>query len=290
MDGPARWQSMTTTGVSLTHQGKTATGGGTHRPDAGMSRTNRHVHHANLVFHLPDHDAGLASVGRHPMQNSRGRAHRIGTVEFHSSCCASHGHCDVAAEHRIAVPGHRKGPGKRLEIRSCVVVAGQCNSNVFSHYGIALFLELFGENFFQCLETYAHHAESGTHCEGVLGYLVPSNVSQLGDGKGAELYALRRYAGLDRVRVVDTCGAVGEQIEVPIHRVLIQRDQQIEAIAHICHSVRAGANREKSVSAANDRLIGVICIQVQAPAAENLREDVARCCDTLARGPSDSDG
>jgi len=31
---------------------------------------DRHIHYANLVFHLPDHDAGLAGMSRHPIKNS----------------------------------------------------------------------------------------------------------------------------------------------------------------------------------------------------------------------------
>ena len=50
------------------------------------------------------------------------------------------------------------------------------------------------------------------------------------------------------------------------------------------------ADREKSVPAADDRLIGVVSIQVQAAAAEDLREDVAWRSDALTGGASDADG
>ena len=71
--------------------------------DAGMGRTDRHVDYANLVFHLADHDTCLAGMDRHPMENSRRRAHGISAIEFHACSRSSHGHRGVAAEHGIAV-------------------------------------------------------------------------------------------------------------------------------------------------------------------------------------------
>jgi len=63
---------------------------------------------------------------------------------------------------------------------------------VFRHHGVAFFPELPGKNLLQCRKTNAHHIEASANCERVLGHLVTCDVSQLGDGKRAELYALRR--------------------------------------------------------------------------------------------------
>ena len=141
-----------------------------------MSSADRHIHHANLVFHLPDHDAGLASVGCHPMQNSGRWAHGVSTVEFHPRGCASHGHRCVAAEYRIAVRRHGKWPGERPEVRGCIVITSPRDGDVFRDHGIALLLELFAEDLLQCLEANAHHAETSPHGERVLGHFVPSYV------------------------------------------------------------------------------------------------------------------
>ena len=75
-----------------------------------------------------------------------------------------------------------------------------------------------------------------------------------------------------------------------IHRVLIERDQQIDAVAHVGDLIWAGADGEKSVAATNDGLIGVVGVQMQTAAAENLREDVAGGGDTLTGGASDTNG
>ena len=74
-----------------------------------------------------------------------------------------------------------------------------------------------------------------------------------------------------------------------IHGVLVQRDQQIEAVTHVSDFFWAGANGQKSVATSNDRLIGIVGIQMQAAAAEHLCEDVARGGNTLTGGASDTD-
>ena len=76
-------------------------------------------------------------------------------------------------------------------MRRGVVIAGSCDANVFSHHGVAFFLELLGKDLLQCRKTNAHHIEAGANCERVLGHLVTCDVGQLGDRKRAELYALR---------------------------------------------------------------------------------------------------
>ena len=74
-----------------------------------------------------------------------------------------------------------------------------------------------------------------------------------------------------------------------IHAVLVERNEQVDAVTHIGDLFRARTNGEKSVAAANDGLIGVVGVQVKASPAEDLCENVARCGDTLAGGASDAD-
>ena len=83
---------------------------------AGVGRADRHVDHADFVLDLPDHDAGLARVRRHPVQHAGGRAHGIGAVELHARGRAAHGQRHVAGQHGVAVVGHGQRPGERLEV------------------------------------------------------------------------------------------------------------------------------------------------------------------------------
>ena len=275
---------------AFTHQGEAAAGSGTHRANASVGGANRHIDHTNLIFHLPHHDAGLARVRRHPVQNAGRRTHRVCAVEFHAGSSAAHGHRGVATEHRVSVLGHGKWPAERLEIRGGVIIAGPCDCDVFGDHGFTFLRELFGNDLLERLEADAHHAETGADRECVLGHFVPSDISQLRNWKRAELHTVRGGAWFDRVSVVNAGSAIGEQAEVAIHGILVQRDQQIDAVTHVGDFFRAGTNSQKSVAAANNRLICVVSIQMQSPAAENLGEDVTRRGDTLAGGASDTNG
>ncbi len=136
----------------------------------------------------------------------------------------------------------------------------------------------------QRLKADAGHAERGADGQRVLGYLVAADVGQLGNRQRAQLDAVRRLAWLDGVSVVDTGAAAAQQAQVPVHRVLVQGDQQIDPVAHVGDFVRAGANGEKGVAAADDGLVGVVDVQVQPTAAEDFRENVARGGNALTGG------
>src|SRR5712691_2290055 len=71
---------------AFAHQGEAPARRCTHGAHAGVSRADRHVDHTDLVFHLPDHNAGFARVRRHPVQNARRRTHWVGAIEFYAGC------------------------------------------------------------------------------------------------------------------------------------------------------------------------------------------------------------
>ena len=108
-------------------------------------------------------------------------------------------------------------------------------------------------------------------------------------GSGQSCTPVRGRARLDRLRVVDTRRAGGEQLEVAIHGVLIERNQQVDSVAEAGDALRTGADRQECMSAANDGLIGVVGIQVQAAPAEDPGENVAWRGDSLSCGASDTD-
>ena len=60
-------------------------------------------------------------------------------------------------------------------------------------------------------------------------------------------------------------------------------------VAGVGDVVGAGADGEEGVAAADDGLVGVVGVEVQAAAAEDLGEDVAGSGDTLTGGASDTD-
>ena len=73
------------------------------------------------------------------------------------------------------------------------------------------------------------------------------------------------------------------------HGVLVERNEQVDAVTHVGDAFRARTNGQKSMAAANDGLIGVVGIQVKAAAAEDFCEDVARGGNSLAGRASDTD-
>src|SRR5207244_5090054 len=122
--------------------------------------------------------------------------------------------------------------------------------------------------------------------QGVLLDLAAAPLRELVHRKGTKLDAVCMGARFDGISVVNNRGARRHQSQVPVHGILIERNQEIEAIAEACHFLNPRANREQRMPAPNDRLIGVVSIQVEPTPSENLGKDVSRCGHTLTCGPS----
>src|SRR5260370_35874157 len=68
--------------------------------------------------------------------------------------------------------------------------------------------------------------------------------------------------------------------------VVSKRDQKVDCVAEAVHALRTGADRQKRMSAPDDRLGGIVSVQDQAAPRKNPGEDVARRGDALSRGAS----
>ncbi len=71
--------------------------------------------------------------------------------------------------------------------------------------------------------------------------------------------------------------------------VLIERNEEVEMAVGGADVVRAGADGEEGVAAADDGLVGVVGVEMEAAAAEYLGEDVSGSGDALTGGASDTD-
>jgi len=209
-----------------------------------VRRADRHVDYADFVLDLPHHDACFARVRRHPVQHSGRRAHGIGAIKFHARCRPAHGHGDIAAQDRVAVLRLEKWVWESREMRGGVIIAGPRNRDVFRHYCLALLLKLFPQDFFERREADTHHVETSADCQGVLCHFISRNVRQLGNRKWTKLHAIGGRARLDRVRVIDTRRARCEQLQVPVHGVLVQGNEQIDPVTHVGDLFRARSNRQ----------------------------------------------
>jgi hypothetical protein len=122
----------------------------------------------------------------------------------------------------------------------------------------------------------------------VLGNLISANVCQVGNRQRAELHPVNDSPRLNRVRIINARRAAPEQPQVAIHGVLVERNEQIDPVTHVGDFFRTRSNRQKSMPAANDGLIGIVGVQVQAAPAEDLCENVTRRGHTLSGRASDT--
>src|SRR5579863_4754070 len=74
-----------------------------------------------------------------------------------------------------------------------------------------------------------------------------------------------------------------------VHRVLVQRNQHVNLVAHVAHRPVTRANREERVPAADDGLVGIVRVEIEPAPREDARENVAWCGYTLPSLPSDPD-
>ena len=132
--------------------------------------------------------------------------------------------------------------GKGLEVLGGVIVAGAGHADVFRYHGLAFLFELLGENALQRLEANAHHAERRAQRERVLGDLVAGDIREFRNRKRTKLHAGGGRTRLDGLFIEDAGGARAEQAEVAVHGVLIQGNEQVNAVPHIRDFFRAGAN------------------------------------------------
>jgi len=98
----------------------------------------------------------------------------------------------------------------------------------------------------------------------------------------AKLPSVGGLTGRDFLVVVNRAGAGLQQMQVAVRRVLIERDEHVDLVTHVAHWRIARANRQECMSATDDRLIGVVGIQMEPAPREDPGENVPRRGDTLA--------
>jgi len=98
----------------------------------------------------------------------------------------------------------------------------------------------------------------------------------------AKLPSVGGLTGRDFLVVVNRAGAGLQQMQVAVRRVLIERDEHVDLVTHVAHWRIARANRQECMSATDDRLIGVVGIEVQPAPREDPGENVSRGGDALA--------
>ena len=95
-------------------------------------------------------------------------------------------------------------------------------------------------------------------------------------------------ARMNLVLVVQDDSARSHQLQVAIHRVLIERDEQVELVTDAQQGLSSYAQCQEDVSATDNGLIGVVRLEVQSASHEDARQDVARRGDALPRRATNS--
>ena len=224
---------------------------------------------------------------RHPHEDARRGAHRVGAVEADARSDAAHRQALVAGRdgERLVPPGQREA--EWLEIRSGVSVSRPCGGEVVGNHRLALARELFREHDLEGLDLHAGEAQ---HRSDGCRVVVQDALRQFRQRERAKLHPGSRVARRDAPLVVQHRRAALHARQVPVHRILIERNQHVEAVAHAAHRRPAGTDRQEGVPSADDRLVRVVGIHVQPAPREELGEDVSRGGDALARGAADTDG
>src|SRR5205807_8824144 len=94
---------------------------------------------------------------------------------------------------------------------------------------------------------------------------------------------------LEFVAVVKHARSSLHQSEMPIHGILVKRNQHIHFIAHAANGPVAGADGQKRVATSNNGLVGVVGVKIQPAARENAREEIPRAGDALTVFTADAD-
>ena len=78
-------------------------------------------------------------------------------------------------------------------------------------------------------------------------------------------------------------------MEMPIHRILVERDEDIDLVTHIANRFVSGTNGQEGMTAANDRLISVVGVEMESASRKDERENIAGRRNPLAVFTADAD-
>ncbi len=155
------------------------------------------------------------------------------------------------------------------------------------HDCVAFLLELPGNDRFERLRFDAEQLQRGAERGGVDRQLVA--LGQFLHRHRAKLHAVGRLPRRDFLAVVNGAGARLQQMQMAIHRVLIERNEDIDLVPHVAHGRVARANGQESVPATNDRLVGVVGVEMEPAPREDASENVPGGGDALAVLAADAD-
>src|SRR5262249_31768163 len=82
--------------------------------------------------------------------------------------------------------------------------------------------------------------------------------------------------------IVNGARAGFQQMQVPIHCVLIERNKDIDLVTQVADRTVTRANCQESMAAADDRLVSVVGVEIKSAARKDQRENISSGSDPLA--------
>ena len=170
-----------------------------------------------------------------------------------------------------------------------VVVASPRDADVLIDGGLALLPKLKCQDLFEDLELDADQLKRRRQGDRVLHQVAPGARRQLLDRERAQLHAVGWAARLDLVGIEEHHRTGPHEVQVAIHGVLVEGDEQVERVAAAEHGSLAGSEGEEDMAAAHDGLIRAVGLEMQTAAYKDPCQHVAGSGDTLARRATDAD-
>src|SRR5439155_1396883 len=99
---------------------------------------------------------------------------------------------------------------------------------------------------------------------------------------GATLDTLCRFPRRDFLFIVNGARSALQKMQVPIHCVLIERNEDVDLVTHVADRPVTGADCQESVASADDRLVSVVGVEMQPAPRKDKRENVPSGSDPLA--------
>ena len=112
----------------------------------GVAGPDSHVGDTDFVFNLANHDPEFPGIRCHPVENTRRRTHRVGTIEFHSGCSPSHRQSFISAPDRQWLWAGWQGKRKGFEVLVRVVETGARHPHIFVDHRLTFALKLQSQN------------------------------------------------------------------------------------------------------------------------------------------------
>src|SRR5207248_845031 len=165
-------------------------------------------------------------------------------------------------------------------ILSCVIVACTTDGHILGDDLVAFLFKLARDDRLERFRFNSQQLERCPESSSVDRQIVAPG--QFLHRHGAKLDAVCRLPGRNLLFIVNCACAALQKMQVPIHRVLIERNEYFDLVTLVADRPNASAKCQKSVPATDDGLVSIIGVEMQSAPRKDQRENVPSGSDPLA--------